>query len=88
MAVIHISAAEAARDFCALLARVRAGAEAIIEDDTSPAVLLRTVHVRPLSESLRLAKDHSSTETLDSGFADDLKMVVNSHLEPLQTSWE
>jgi len=69
-----------------LLARARAGAEAIIEDDQSPAILLRTVHVRPLSESLRLAKDHGSTETLDSGFADDLKMVVNGHSKHLQTS--
>jgi antitoxin (DNA-binding transcriptional repressor) of toxin-antitoxin stability system len=32
MATIHISAAEAVRDFATLLARVRAGAEVVVED--------------------------------------------------------
>ncbi len=39
MSVIHISAAEAARDFASLLARVREGDEFIIEDD--PAAVFR-----------------------------------------------
>jgi antitoxin (DNA-binding transcriptional repressor) of toxin-antitoxin stability system len=91
MAVIHISAAEAARDFTALLARVRAGAEIVIEGDEFPAVLLRAVpepDVRLLSDSLRLAKDHGSTVTLDSGFADDLQSAINSHPEPILTTWD
>jgi hypothetical protein len=61
MAVIHISEAEAARDFAGLLARVRAGAEVVIDDDASAAVMLRVAAERPvrrLSESLRLAKEH------------------------------
>lgn len=91
MAVIHISEAEAARDFAALLARVRAGAEVVIDDDASPAVVLRVAAGRPvrrLSESLRLAKEHGSTVTLDGGFAADLEAVVNSHPEPLESSWD
>jgi hypothetical protein len=74
-----------------LLARVRAGAEVIIEDDKSPGIFLRMapdLHVRRLSESLRLAKEHGSTATLDSGFADDLEVAVNSHPEPLETLWD
>ena len=58
MAVIHISEAEAARDFAALLARVRAGAEVVIDHGASPSVVLRLAAERPvrrLSESLRLA---------------------------------
>jgi hypothetical protein len=91
MATIHISEADAYRDFAGLLARVRAGAEVVIEDPASPAVVLRTVvepSVRRLSESLRLAKEHGSTVTLDGGFTSDLEAVVNSHPEPLGDPWD
>ena len=36
MAVIHISEADAARDFAGLMAHVRAGAEIVIESDAAP----------------------------------------------------
>jgi antitoxin (DNA-binding transcriptional repressor) of toxin-antitoxin stability system len=91
MATIHISEADALRDFAALLGRVRAGAEVVIDDGASPAVVLRTVvepSPRRLSESLRLAKEHGSTVTLDGGFARDLEAVVNSHPEPLGNPWD
>lgn len=91
MATIHISEADAYRDFAALLARVRAGAEVVIEDPASPAVVLRAAvepSVRRLSESLRLAREHGSTVTLDGGFTSDLEAVVNSHLEPLGNPWD
>lgn len=39
--VIHISAAEAAGDFAALLERVRAGDEVVIEYDARPVAVLR-----------------------------------------------
>ena len=90
MATIHISEADAYRDFAGLLARVRAGAEVIIEDAVSPAVVLRKAvepSLRRLSESLRLAKEHGSTVTPDGGFARDLEAVVNSHREPLGNPW-
>ncbi len=90
MATIHITEAEAIRDIAGLLARVRAGAEIVIEDAASPAIVLRTAAERPLrrlSESLRLAKEHGSTVTLDGGFAADLEAVVNSHPEPLENPW-
>ena len=90
MATIHISEADAYRDFAGVLARVRAGAEVVIEDPASPAVVLRTAvepPLRRLSESLRLAKEHGSTVTLDGGFARDLEAVVNSHPEPLENPW-
>jgi len=90
MATIHISEADAYRDFAGVLARVRAGTEVVIEDAAAPAVVLRTAvepSVRRLSESLRLAKEHGSTVTLDGGFARDLEAVVNSHPEPLENPW-
>ena len=83
--IIHISEAEAASDFASVLARVRGGAEIIIGDDARPVAVVRPVepHVRWLSESLRLAKDHASNATLDEDFARDLEEVINSHREPL-----
>src|SRR6266851_4903055 len=89
--IIHISEAEAASDFAAVLARVRAGAEIVIEDDARPVAVVRPAepHVRWLSESLRLAKEHASTATLDEDFARDLEEVINSHREPLNPpAWD
>jgi prevent-host-death family protein len=83
---IHVSEAEAANDFAALLERVRAGAEIIIEHGAEPVAVVHPAEprVRLLSESLRLAREHGSTTTLDENFACDLEEVINSHREPLK----
>ena len=91
--VIHISEEEAARDFAGVLARVRAGAEVVIESESGklPVATVRPAepHVRLLSESLRLAKEHASTATLDPDFAHDLEAAINSHREPLNPpAWD
>jgi antitoxin (DNA-binding transcriptional repressor) of toxin-antitoxin stability system len=91
MAVIHISEADASRNFPEVLARVRAGAEIVIEDDASPAVVLRLAADRPvrlLSESLRMAKERGSACTLDGGFERDLEAAINSHPEPIESPWD
>jgi antitoxin (DNA-binding transcriptional repressor) of toxin-antitoxin stability system len=90
MATVHISESEAARDFKGLLARARAGEEIVIENEASPAVILRAAEpsVRRLSESLRLAREHASTATLDGDFARDLEAIVGSHPESLNHSWD
>ena len=83
--VIHVSEAEAASDFASLLARVRAGAEVVIEHDAQPVAVVYPADppVRLLSESLRLAREHGSTATLDADFAQDVEAAVESHREPL-----
>jgi prevent-host-death family protein len=89
--VIHISEADAASNFADVLARVREGAEVVIESGELPVAVVRPAepHLRLLSESLRLAKKHASTATLDGEFARDLEAVVNSHREPLNPpAWE
>jgi prevent-host-death family protein len=89
--VIHISDAEAASDFASLLDRVRAGAEIVIEHDARPVAVVRPAepHVRLLSESLRLAREHGSTATLDPDFAKDVEAAVDSHREPLNPpAWD
>lgn len=88
---LHISEAEAGSDFRSLLARVRAGAEIVIERDAEAVAVIRPAepHVRLLSESLRLAKEHDSSATLDGDLARDLEEVVKSHREPLNPpAWD
>lgn len=88
---IHVSEAEAARDFRSLLAHVLAGVDIVIERDAEAVAVIRPAepHVRLLSTSLRLAREHGSTATLDGGFGRDLEAVVNSHREPLSPpAWD
>lgn len=92
MAVIHISEAEAARDFAGLMAHVRLGAEVVIEDGArAVAVLHSAIPAGPgrlLSESIASAEARGSSALLDGGFASDLEEAVNSHPEPLDSpSW-
>ncbi len=89
--VIHVSESEATIDFASLLARVRAGTAVIIEHDARPVAVVRPAEpsLRLLSESLRLAREHGATVTLDEGFARDLEEVINSHSEPLNPpAWD
>jgi antitoxin (DNA-binding transcriptional repressor) of toxin-antitoxin stability system len=91
MATYQITEAEAYRDFAGVLARARAGVEVVIKDAATPAVVLRMAEERPLrrlSESLRLAREHGSTVTLDGEFGRDLEAVINSHPEPLSNPWD
>jgi len=82
---IRVSEAEAANDFPSLLARVRAGAEVVIERNAQAVAVLRLVapNVRLLSESLRLATERGSNATLDDKFGSDVETVISSHSEPL-----
>jgi hypothetical protein len=92
MAQIHISEAKAAKDFRGLLARVRAGAEVIIDSEIDPAVVLRVANVpattRLLSESLRMARKLGAEVTLDDGFGKDLEALVNEHSEASNNPWD
>lgn len=82
---IHVSEAQAASDLPSLLARVRAGAEVVIERNAEAVAVIRPAapKVRLLSESLRLAEERGSAATLDDEFGRDLGAVVGSHGEPL-----
>jgi|HubBroStandDraft_3_1064219.scaffolds.fasta_scaffold159974_2 prevent-host-death family protein len=89
--VVHISEAEAASNFASLMDRVRAGMEVVIEDNATPVAIVHPAepYVRLLSESLRLAKMHGSTATIDEDFAKDVSAAVESHQEPLDPpSWD
>jgi len=85
--VIPISEAEAASDFASLLARVRAGAEVVIENGERPAAVLHAADPvrRSISECIALAKAHEQetgrAPVLDPDFADDEEEIL-SHRKP------
>jgi antitoxin (DNA-binding transcriptional repressor) of toxin-antitoxin stability system len=88
--VIRVSEAEATTDFASVLARVRAGAEVVIEHDATPVAL-----VRPPSPDHRLIGDciallsAGSTATVDVDFARDVEAAIASHPESLNPpGWE
>jgi antitoxin (DNA-binding transcriptional repressor) of toxin-antitoxin stability system len=88
--IIHISEAEAANNFTSLLARVRAGAEVIIENNDLPVAVLRAPAParRTISECLALLPEGSAA-TVDSDFARDVEAAIESHREPLEPpAWE
>ena len=90
MATIHISEAEAARDFAGLLARVRAGAEVVIESDTHPVAVIHTPAPprRSIEECIALLPEES-TATIDEDFARDVEAAVAVHREPLNPpAWD
>lgn len=90
MATIHISEAEAVRDFAGVLARVRAGAEVIIESDATPvAVLHMPVPPRRSIEDCIALLPTDSSATIDEDFARDVQLAVDTHREPLSPpTWD
>lgn len=94
MATIHISEADAARDFAGLMARVRAGVEVVI-DDAAPAVKLSIVPARSgrlLSESIALAEAHAKElgyePVMDAEFAADMEEIVRNRKPRDTSAWD
>ena len=90
---IHISEAEAASDFAAVLARVRAGAEIVI-DGHEPIVVVRAAPTRGrlISECIALAKAHEEetgkSPVLDPDFAADVDEIVRNRKPWNPPAWE
>jgi antitoxin (DNA-binding transcriptional repressor) of toxin-antitoxin stability system len=92
--VIHISEAEAASKFASLMARVRAGAEVVIENDARPVAVLHAAEPvrRTISECIALAKAHEEktgkAPVLDPDFAEDVGEILR-HRKPWNPpAWE
>lgn len=96
MAVIHISEAEAAKDFLSLARKARDGEEFLIEGGSVSLRLSRADDLphsstgRPISEILASMERRSDSHvTLDDHFGDDLEQVIQSHEhERLIDPWE
>ena len=94
MATIRVSAADAARDFTSLLARVREGAEVVIEDGSLPIALLHGPNPprRSIEECIALAKKHEeesgNVPVLDPDFAADVEKIVDSRKPWNPPAWD
>ena len=78
--MIHITEAEAVRDFAGLLARVRTGTEIVI-DGGVPVILSKAVETRALSLRERIALLPDRPTPVDEDFATDV--AAARHREPL-----
>lgn len=88
--VIHISELEAQNNFAALLDRVRAGIDVIIEHNKQPVALVSApVPTRRTIADCIALLPQDSTATIDADFAKDIQAAIDSHREPLDSSaWE
>jgi antitoxin (DNA-binding transcriptional repressor) of toxin-antitoxin stability system len=92
--VIRISEAEAASDFAALMARVRAGAKVIIENGAQPVAVLHAAEPvrRTISECIALAKAHEEetgkAPMLDPNFAEDVEHIISHRKSWNPPAWE
>jgi antitoxin (DNA-binding transcriptional repressor) of toxin-antitoxin stability system len=95
MAQLHMTEAEAARDFHAVLARVREGAEVVVERDHRPVAVIRAPQGpgRPIAECIAIAKAYEErlgyAPIPDADFAKDVGAGIEAHREPLDLSaWD
>jgi antitoxin (DNA-binding transcriptional repressor) of toxin-antitoxin stability system len=94
MATIHISEAEAAKDFAGLMAHVRAGAEVVIESGAAPVALIRATVPprRSISESIALAESRSKrlgyAPVMDAEFAADMEEIIAKRKPRDTSAWD
>ncbi len=91
MGTLRVTEAELARDIHSVLAKVREGAEVVIEQDHRPVAVIRSPFPkgRLLSECIALAEARGSTATLDEGFMKDVEEGIASRSRPWNPpSWE
>ena len=93
--VVHISEAEAERDFRSVLARVREGAEVVIDSPGgAPVAVMRpaTPESRSISESIALAEAHAKElgyePRMDPEFASDLENIIKSRSPRDVSPWD
>jgi antitoxin (DNA-binding transcriptional repressor) of toxin-antitoxin stability system len=80
--ILRVSEADAVRDLAAILQRVQAGTEVVIERDAQPLAVIRAAgpERRTISECIALAAAHEKGSgegpVLDPDFAADVEAIV------------
>ena len=84
MATVHMSEADVARNLHAVLARVKAGVDVIIDQDHRPvAVLSRPVVVgRMISDVIAALKERGSHQIMGDDFARDIEDGIRLQRQP------
>ena len=91
MATLRITEAELARDVHAVLGRVQAGMEVIVERNHRPVAVIRTpaAQGRLLSKSIALAVARGTTAIPDVGFMHDVEQGIAERSQPWNPpTWE
>jgi antitoxin (DNA-binding transcriptional repressor) of toxin-antitoxin stability system len=92
--VLHVSEADVVKDIAAILTRVRAGAEVVVERDAQPVAVIRPAAAarRTISECIALAKAHEEetgqAPTLDPDFAADVEEIVRNRRPWNPPTWD
>ena len=95
MAQLHMTEAEAARNFHAVLARVREGSEVVVEQDHRPVAVIRAPDGpgRSIDECVAIAEAFEARlgygPVPDEDFARDVQAGIDAHREPLDPpAWD
>ena len=94
MEPLHISEADVVRDLAAILKRVQAGAEVIIERDAQPLAVIRaaTPARRSISESIALAEARSKElgykPRMDASFVADMEEIIRRRKPRDAAAWD
>jgi antitoxin (DNA-binding transcriptional repressor) of toxin-antitoxin stability system len=95
MAQVHMTEAEVASDFAAVLRKVGHGEEVVVDRNGEPVALIKPAageRDRLLSESIAIArkieKERGYTSVPDPDFANDLEDIVRNRQIWNPTSWE
>ncbi len=92
---VHMTEAQVAGDFAAVLERLKHGAEVVVEQDHRPVAVISPVKGpgRPIDECIALAKAHEArlgyAPVPDADFGADVQAAIDAHRDPLDTSvWD
>jgi antitoxin (DNA-binding transcriptional repressor) of toxin-antitoxin stability system len=92
---VRITEAELANDTHAVLEKVRAGVEVVVEQDHRPVAVIKTPQGpgRKISECVALAKAYEAklgyAPVPDPDFAKDVQAAIDAHREPLNPpAWD
>jgi antitoxin (DNA-binding transcriptional repressor) of toxin-antitoxin stability system len=91
MAQVHMSEAEVAKNFAAVLKAVRQGVEVVVEQDSRPVAIIKTPQGpgRAIDECIGLAKAYEErlgyAPVPDAEFAKDVQAAIDAHREPLDS---
>ena len=91
MGQLHMTEADVAKDFAAVVEKIQQGAEVIVERDARPIAVIKlpAFQGRSIDECIALARARGSHATLDEAFAKDLESIIDNHREPLSPpSWD
>jgi antitoxin (DNA-binding transcriptional repressor) of toxin-antitoxin stability system len=91
---MHVNEDDAVRDLAAILKRVQAGAEVVIERDSQPLAVIRAAAPvrRTISQCIALAVAHEEetgqAPVLDPDFAADVDEIVRNRKPWNPPSWD